>query len=117
MTATFTGFKSTDLKATGKTTAEKFAATFWPDWPREIECWVGNTFRLRDGNSLYEPRMTKDAVEIWRIIEAVYQPKTGAKCGCKLGVMRDNCPACEGTGFVIDFRTIRNRCAREEINE
>ena len=27
-----------------------------------------------------------------------YQPKTGAACGCKRGVQRDNCPACEGHG-------------------
>ncbi len=38
-----------------------------------------------------------------------YQPKTGAKCGCKRGVQRDNCPACEGTGFCIDFARIRRR--------
>ena len=36
-----------------------------------------------------------------------YSPKTGAKCGCKRGIHRDNCPACEGTGWVIDFRAIR----------
>jgi hypothetical protein len=40
-----------------------------------------------------------------------YQPKTGAKCGCKRGVQRDNCPTCEGTGWVIDFRAIRARNA------
>lgn len=38
-----------------------------------------------------------------------YQPKTGAKCGCKPGIQRDNCPACEGTGWQIDFAAIRNR--------
>lgn len=38
-----------------------------------------------------------------------YQPKTGARCGCKRGVERDNCPACEGTGWQIDFRAIRER--------
>lgn len=38
-----------------------------------------------------------------------YQPKTGAKCGCRQGVQRDNCPNCEGTGYVIDFQAIRNR--------
>jgi len=38
-----------------------------------------------------------------------YQPKTGAKCGCRRGVQRDNCPACEGTGWVIDFAAIRRR--------
>jgi hypothetical protein len=37
-----------------------------------------------------------------------YQPKTGAKCGCRRGVERDNCPNCEGTGQVIDFAAIRN---------
>lgn len=37
-----------------------------------------------------------------------YQPKTGAKCGCKRGVQRDNCPSCEGTGFMIDFARIRS---------
>ncbi len=36
-----------------------------------------------------------------------YQPKTGAKCSCKRGVMRDNCSSCEGTGWVINFRKIR----------
>jgi hypothetical protein len=34
-------------------------------------------------------------------------PKTGEKCGCKVGVQRDNCPRCEGTGEVIDFAAIR----------
>jgi len=38
-----------------------------------------------------------------------YQPKTGAKCGCRRGIERDNFPTCEGTGHVIDFRAIRNR--------
>lgn len=38
-----------------------------------------------------------------------YQPKTGAKCGCKRGIERDNCSTCEGTGHVIDFKAIRNR--------
>jgi hypothetical protein len=37
------------------------------------------------------------------------QPKTGAKCGCKRGQERDNCPSCEGTGQVIDFARIRRR--------
>ena len=40
-----------------------------------------------------------------------YQPKTGAACGCRRGVQRDNCPACEGTGRAINFRAIRNRPA------
>ena len=36
-----------------------------------------------------------------------YQPKTGARCTCKPGIERDNCPRCEGTGMVIDFARIR----------
>lgn len=38
-----------------------------------------------------------------------YQPKTGAPCSCRPGIMRDNCAACEGTGLQIDFAAIRNR--------
>jgi hypothetical protein len=41
-----------------------------------------------------------------------YQPKTGQRCGCKRGVWRDNCPNCEGTGWVIDFRRIREEVKR-----
>lgn len=40
-----------------------------------------------------------------------YQPKTGAKCGCRRGVQRDNCPNGEGTGWVINFAAIRARAA------
>jgi hypothetical protein len=35
-----------------------------------------------------------------------YTPRTGAACGCKRGVHRDNCPNCEGTGYAIDFRAL-----------
>ena len=35
------------------------------------------------------------------------QPKTGQPCACKPGIMRDNCPQCEGTGWRIDFAAIR----------
>ena len=38
-----------------------------------------------------------------------YQPKTGARCTCRPGAERDNCAACEGTGYRIDFAAIRNR--------
>lgn len=38
-----------------------------------------------------------------------YQPKTGAKCGCRRGIERDNCPNCEGTGQCVNFTAIRNR--------
>jgi hypothetical protein len=39
----------------------------------------------------------------------VLRPFTGARCGCRPGVERDNCPNCEGTGRVIDFAAIRAR--------
>lgn len=46
----------------------------------------------------------------YAITEATpYQPKTGQKCGCKPGQQRDNCPTCEGTGWVVDFAAIRAR--------
>lgn len=38
-----------------------------------------------------------------------YQPKTGAKCHCRPGQQRDNCPSCEGTGWQVDFKAIRKR--------
>ena len=38
-----------------------------------------------------------------------YQPKTGARCHCKPGIQRDNCPHCEATGWRIDFAAIRAR--------
>jgi hypothetical protein len=40
-----------------------------------------------------------------------YQPKTGERCGCRPGMERDNCPRCEGTGWIIDFKAIRSRRA------
>ena len=42
-------------------------------------------------------------------MSTAYQPKTGAKCSCKRGIQRDNCPTCEGTGYIIDFAAIRAR--------
>jgi len=41
-----------------------------------------------------------------------YQPKTGARCSCRRGLERDNCPSCEGTGWVIDFRAVRAQKAQ-----
>jgi hypothetical protein len=38
-----------------------------------------------------------------------YQPTTGQRCHCKPGIARDNCPNCEATGWVIDFKAIRAR--------
>ena len=43
-----------------------------------------------------------------------YQPKTGQRCTCRPGIWRDNCPACEGTGWQIDFRAIRARNMKTE---
>lgn len=40
-----------------------------------------------------------------------YQPKTGARCLCRPGVIRDNCTLCEGTGWIIDFAAIRRAAA------
>lgn len=37
-----------------------------------------------------------------------YQPRKGVKCSCRRGIERDNCPACEGTGWAIDFAAVRN---------
>ena len=61
--------------------------------------------------------MSDDQVPAWvrkarirnRAYVQQYQPKTGAKCGCRPGIHRDNCPNCEGTGQVIDFAAIRAR--------
>jgi hypothetical protein len=44
---------------------------------------------------------------------SAYQPKTGQRCGCKRGIQRDNCPQCEGTGWIIDFRAIWERVKAE----
>lgn len=46
----------------------------------------------------------------------MYQPTTGAKCHCRPGIERDNCPTCEGTGWKIDFRLIR-QITRKHIEE
>lgn len=40
---------------------------------------------------------------------AAYSPKTGARCTCRPGMQRDNCPRCEGTGWVIDFKKIHEK--------
>ena len=41
-------------------------------------------------------------------------PTTGQRCGCRPGVWRDNCPTCEGTGWVIDFAAIRARWTAQQ---
>lgn len=43
-----------------------------------------------------------------------YQLRTGARCTCRPGAARDNCPACEGTGWMIDFARIRARTLGRE---
>lgn len=51
----------------------------------------------------------------------MYQPKTGQECFCKrgierggfFGIERDNCSNCEGTGYVIDFKTIRAKTQKK----
>jgi len=52
-----------------------------------------------------------------KCVSTYYQPKTGQKCSCKLGIYRDNCPNCEGTGWVIDFRAIHKRRESKKQNE
>jgi hypothetical protein len=42
-----------------------------------------------------------------------YTPRTEARCTCRRGIERDNCPTCEGTGWVIDFARIHRE--RREI--
>ncbi len=46
-----------------------------------------------------------------------YQPKTGQRCSCKRGFERSNCPACEGTGWIIDFAKIREWIALRRAEE
>lgn len=64
-----------------------------------VECWAGHFDPCR--------AVFDDAPQA-----KPYQPKTGAQCSCRRGVQRDNCPACEGTGWVIDFAAIRARVPR-----
>lgn len=44
-------------------------------------------------------------------MKAPVPPKTGARCSCKPGIARDNCPSCEGSGEVIDFKALRAQTA------
>lgn len=39
----------------------------------------------------------------------MFQPKTGQRCNCKPGKQRDNCVNCEGTGWIIDHRDVREK--------
>lgn len=48
---------------------------------------------------------------------SAYQPKTGMPCACRPGVQRDNCPACEGTGWQIDFAAIRARGKLPDLSD
>lgn len=62
-------------------------------------------------SDIYEERGSVILLAVNKLLGNVheYQPKTGAKCGCRRGVQRDNCPNCEGTGCAVDFAAIRNR--------
>jgi hypothetical protein len=44
---------------------------------------------------------------------AIVTVYTGAACGCRRGIERDNCSACEGTGRAIDFAAIRRAACIE----
>jgi len=57
-----------------------------------------------------ELSMAKETID-----EAAWSPKTGASCSCRRGVERDNCPRCEGSGQVINFKAIH--AAREAKNK
>jgi len=46
--------------------------------------------------------------------EAYGLPVTGAACGCRRGLERDNCPNCEGTGRAIDWRAF-HAAKRERV--
>ncbi len=48
---------------------------------------------------------------------SAYQPKTGAKCSCRRGQERDNCPQCEGTGMCIDFAAIRAKPLAPKVHK
>jgi hypothetical protein len=69
--------------------------------------------RLCNGPEYREGEADKICDQILKLVNTLlgnareYQPKTGAKCSCRRGVERDNCPTCEGTGFVIDFAALR----------
>ncbi len=68
-----------------------------------IGCTYSNETLIQERKDEMEQQKAKPPKKV------EYQPKTGAKCSCKRGVQRDNCPACEGTGWCIDFAAIRNR--------
>ena len=60
-----------------------------------------------DSGDLSDPFRREEDYAKTFFIEIEHQPKTGAKCSCRPGQDRDNCPACEGTGMRIDFKRIR----------
>lgn len=73
-------------------------------WEDVVRAWFSEPAQppYPEGTCLFYNEVDEEAGVGW-------QPKTGAKCGCKRGVERDNCPQCEGTGMVIDFAAIRER--------
>lgn len=63
------------------------------------QCLV-SIYRVSDGVRVVPPDSQ---------VATAYQPLTGATCSCSPGIQRDNCPACESTGMVVDFAAIRAR--------
>jgi hypothetical protein len=66
-----------------------------------------NTYPFQDGMVLIRKLFGVNITPSPQIVGQSYQPKTGVPCSCKPGVARDNCPSCEGTGMVIDFKALR----------
>jgi len=67
--------------------------------------------RMCNGPEYAEDEAEKacDAVlaKVNKLLGNEQQTKIGAPCSCKRGQQRDNCPACEGTGRMIDFKALR----------
>lgn len=89
-------------------------------WSRTTSKHIGTWLRDHGYSGARDPKVRHASqAEIERIAREgmranphePYQPKTGARCSCRPGMERDNCPACEGTGWVIDFRAIRERAS------
>lgn len=78
----------------------KFCVTYRDGSEAHEECHDNEEFRRENACDLAESEVNT---------HKPYQPKTGEKCHCKRGIERDNCPNCEGTGWRIDFRAIRER--------
>lgn len=94
-------------------------------WSRTTSKHIGTWLRDRGYSGARDPNVKHASQEeVERIAREgmranphePYQPKTGVRCSCRPGVERDNCPVCEGTGWVVDFRAIRERTAPPRRN-